>query len=641
MTLVKQTTLMMIVALSIIFICTLVITVNSSRTYFENQLEHNTQDTATALGLSMSKRSSNKMDTTAVLSTVSAVFDRGYFSSILVRNMDGIVLVKRYLKESRSEVPNWFVTLLHLKNEEQSALIMSGWQQIGEVVVKSDATVAYIALWLTAKKIFFLFLLTTVLVILISAFCIKIMFKSLGNLVQQAEDIGKKKFYTLDKLPRLKELRLLSNTMNSMVTKLQGFFTLHIEEIERLNAKANKDSLTGKGNRRYFFQKFNQYLSDEHYFLPGFLFLIDLSGLMEFNQRHGYQEGDQLIVNVSQFLDELFRHKHVFLFVRLDGPSFAVVILEQDRHAIESLLSDVVQKIDLFMKNKDPVLSLSIGVVRCKFSETATALLTLADKLIRTDKKQGVNGFNIEPDNLSKSLLDTQAWRVKIEEAIKKNAFHFYLQPVKSQHDIYHKECFIKLLSNSFEIAASNFFPIVQQYSLGGAIDQLVLQNIVKIKDPLVLAINLSSCTVCDWKRQEQFLLLVRQLTHSSKIKLHFELSEFILTENMTLAVSLIDELVNMGHCVGIDRVGATLIPLTYLKKVNIAYVKLDGSLSVAIETNKLKQGIIKRWIAATKRLDIILIATAIESKGQWSALNQLGILYFQGTYIQSPLLMK
>jgi diguanylate cyclase (GGDEF)-like protein len=643
MTLVKQTILMMVIALTVIFLCTFVITVHHSKTYFEEQLQHNTQDTTTALGLIMSKQSSKQMDATTMLLVISAVFDRGYFSSILVRDMDGNVLVKRYLKDypRAIPVPDWFIQRMHLKNEEASALVMDGWQQKAEVLVRGDATVAYIALWQTTKKLFFLFLLTTLVIIIISAVSIKLMFRPLNRIVQQAKDIGLRNLYTVDKLPKLKELKLLSSAMNSMVTNLQIFFTLQIEEIEQLHVKAYKDSLTGKGNRRYFFQHFNQYLSDENYFLPGFLFLIELSGLVEFNQRHGYQAGDQLIVDVSHFLDELFFSHQVFLVARLDGPSFAVVVIESDKSIMTALLKSIGEKVDELLDHKDNIISCGIGVVRCQFAELPGTLLAKADNLIKAGQTEPKNRYCIEASDLAESLADTEAWRAKIEDAIEKKAFHFYAQPVKSQHAVYHRECFIKLLSGSHEMAARFFFPIVQQYSLGADIDQLVLQEIVKIKSEANFAINLSTCTVGSEEKQDQFLALLKKHSKNSKIILHFEMSESTLTNNMMIAASFIEKLVKLGHVVGLDRVGEHLTSLTYLKKLNVAYIKLDGSLSIAIDKHKLKQDILKRWLGLSKRLGITLIATAVESESQWRALSQLGILYFQGTYIQSPLLLK
>lgn len=637
MTLTKQTTIMMIVALTSIFFCNLIVSVYQSKTYFEEQLIHNTQDTATALGLSISRQLNKSPDTITLLQTISAVFDRGYFNQIYVRDNQGKTLVKRVLNVERHDIPDWFVSLVPIRNDEQSALIMNGWQQMGDVVVQSDSNVAYRALWHTTKKLFFLFLLTTLLIIAISILLINMMFNPLKKIIKQAEDIGKKNLYVVDQLPKLTELKQLAITMNSMVSKLKLFFTLQIEEIEQLRAKAYQDSLTGKGNRRYFFNQLDQYLSDETYFLPGFLFLIKLTGLIEFNQRHGYQQGDQLIIEVSHRLDALFSSHRLFLIARLDGPNFAVVLLEQDKKIISSLANDVSDNVDRFLCEKDKSLSCYIGVVTCHFKDVASGLLSKADKFL--DKAQNQPGIKycVEPDDVNTLPVPNPIWRKNIENAIQNKCFNFYYQPVKNNQDIYHNECFIKLLNDSIEIDASLFFPIVEQYDLGVDIDQLVFQAVSSTKEPSTFAINISASTILNDKNRSQFLSTVKQLTKHAKNRIHFEFSEQTLAKNMPAAMDFIEKLLELGHGVGLDRVGSTLTSLTYLEKLNLTYLKLDGGLSKEIRTNQDKLEMITNWITTSQHLDIVLIATAIETEAQWHPLKELGITYFQGNYIQSP----
>lgn len=214
-------------------------------------------------------------------------------------------------------------------------------------------------------------------------------------------------------------------------------------------------------------------------------------------------------------------------------------------------------------------------------------------------------------------------------------------QPVKYQQEIYHKECFIKLLIGGTEIGANYFFPVVNQYLLGGEIDKLVLQEIATMNESVVFSINISSCTVKEEKLQKMFLALVKKLIQKTNIKIHFELSEFIIVEHMDAAASLIHALGQMGQVVGLDRIGATFMPLDYLKKLNLSFIKLDGSLSVGIEKSKLKQEMIVNWIVTSKHLDLVLVATMVESESQWQTLNQLGVTYFQGNYVHSPILMS
>ncbi|RUQ81780.1 bifunctional diguanylate cyclase/phosphodiesterase [Legionella septentrionalis] len=640
MTLSKQTIIILIAALSTLFLGTFLITVYQAKTYFEEQLERNAQDTATALGLSLSNQFGNVIDKGTMIAKVNAVFDRGYFCVITVRDIKKNTLVSRYLKNEHQRVPYWFIRILNFKNQPKSALIVHGWQQVGEVIVRSDMSLAYEALWQTVKKLFALFLLLTLFITIISVILIKVMFKPLKLIIQQAQDIGRKNFYILETKPKLKELNQLSTAINVMVRKLKHFFSMQIEETERLRAKAYKDNLTGRGNKNYFLQQLKQYLSSEDDFSPGFLVIIEIAGLAEFNAHYSYSEGDEVIKTVSNKLGDILFDKNLFLTVRLDRPSFATIIIERHRENIEAVINEIYIQIEKLVKRFDKSLSCIIAAVKCDFNEDASALLLRADKAINQAKRTRRTHYYIEPEIEAEEIISKEHWHEKIISAIQEEKFNLYSQPVQSPNGIYHKECFIKLADSPREISAREFFPIAEQYNLGLEIDEYVLNQIAHLKKPETFALNLSISTINTEKKQQHFLSLVEKIAKTGKTKLHFEISEVLLDQSMNTAVPFINHLVQLGYTVGLDRVGATIASLEHLKKLNIAYLKLDGSLSKDVEENKFIQDFIIKLVTTCHSLDIIPIATAVENESQFNYLKKLGIAYFQGNYIEPPTLL-
>lgn len=631
----------MVIALVLIFVCTFFIAINHSKGYFEEQLQNNANDSATSLGLSISSKVNSKKDTTLMLSIISATFDRGYFSKISILDNSGKEIVSRFLKDDSQKVPKWFTDLLAIKNPPQSSLIVKGWIQIGKVVVQSDSQVAYLALWDTFQYLFFLFLLVTSLIVILSIISIRIAFKPLTLITKQAEEIGKKNLYTLDRIPNLQELKTLTLTMNSMVVKLKSFFAAQIEEVEKLRSEAYQDGLTGCGNRRYFFSMFTQYLSDASYFLPGYLFLFQVFGLAEFNKKNGYQAGDQIICDIGRILDKIFAHKHKFLLARLDNPSFASVILEQDRDVLASLAEEACENIYQLFKDNGHELSCFVGIVKCKVGDDASNIISEADKLIRSCQSSNKHAYLIKEEDNSLDEYSNNLWQRRVEEAIDKGKFNFYSQPVRSNKKEYHEECYIKLLSGGKEIAASLFFPIVDEFSLGGAIDRLVLNGIIKYSCESNFTINLSDMTVSDIEVQDLFIDIIKDLKKNGEVNLSFEISESTLVENMEKAKLFIDKVNALGCSVGLDRVGTVLTPLSHLSELNLAYLKLDGSLTKNIEKNTVQQDMIIKWVSLVENLEVILIASTIETESQYNFLSKLGVKYFQGNYVQSPKLIS
>jgi diguanylate cyclase (GGDEF)-like protein len=633
----KQMVLLVIWALSIAFVGTFLVTVHQAKNYFQEQLQHNAQDTATSLSLSLSKQFDKQIDSGTMLGKVNVVFDRGYFSKVMVRDNKGAILVDRYLHSEKQVAPSWFMRFVAIENQPHSAFINHGWQQVGDVVVQTDSNLAYIALWKTTKRLFLFFISFTLLICIVSVVLIKLMFRPLKRIVHQAEEIGKRHLITMDKPPRLKEMALLSRTINSMVIKLKQFFDDQITEIEQLRSKVQKDALTGLGNRRYFFRQIDEYLSNEENFSPGFLILIEIIGLPQFNKQFGYHEGDLVLIAVAQLIGNLQQTEKLYLQARLDGPCFAMIVLEQNQPAIDILVATLAEKTIGLLSNIDSQLSYSIGVVQCRFSEMPADLMGRADKAVQSANQQPRLHYYIEPTTLDAESISSEDWKDIIQSAIEKKSFHYYCQPVISDAGIFHQELYIRLVNDGNEVPSIKFFAIAEAYSLEAHIDCIVIQQAFKKKDADPLAINLSASTVQNFENQQRFLTLLRKLSKSSQRFFYFEIRESIFVHNLELAKPFIEAIIELNHAVGLDRVGETLVPFDYLSQINLSYLKLDGSLSKDLDNNELKCDFITNLLRTTRSLDIILIATTIESEAQWSLLKQLGITYFQGNYLRKP----
>ena len=74
------------------------LSVHNSRDYLENQMHNHAQDTATSLGLSIARPLADD-DLALVQTMVDAIFDRGDFVRITVRNADGDVMVQRWHRD--------------------------------------------------------------------------------------------------------------------------------------------------------------------------------------------------------------------------------------------------------------------------------------------------------------------------------------------------------------------------------------------------------------------------------------------------------------------------------------------------------------------------------------------------------------
>ena len=81
MTLYRQLLIFTLVLFLVLFTCTWIIKLQSTRSFLEDQLESHAQDTATSLGLSITPYIAEN-DIVTIETMINVVFDRGYYRTI-------------------------------------------------------------------------------------------------------------------------------------------------------------------------------------------------------------------------------------------------------------------------------------------------------------------------------------------------------------------------------------------------------------------------------------------------------------------------------------------------------------------------------------------------------------------------------
>ncbi len=133
-----------------------------------------------------------------------------------------------------------------------------------------------------------------------------------------------------------------------------------MRELERLSMQ---DGLTSILNRRAFDERFPDEVERAHrQNYPLMLAIIDIDNFKQYNDEHGHQEGDKVLINLAEILRECTRDK-VDMCFRIGGDEFAVLLPQ----ATANQGTEIVQRILLsFVEKSFGTTSLSIGLVSCK-----------------------------------------------------------------------------------------------------------------------------------------------------------------------------------------------------------------------------------------------------------------------------------
>ncbi len=632
MTLTKRLSIGAMVFLLVIFTGTYLVSLHTARNYFIKQLESNAQDTATSLGLSLSQ-SFKKNDMPTMLAMVQAVFDRGYFDRIEVRNIAGKLLILRKKRVDENIAPQWFINLIELPSKPQQALVMSGWQQVGTVLVSSDRAIAYQALWKNAVWLFQWYILFVIITLILVYLFIQSLLRPLKRVEKQAIAISEQEFPIETQIPKAPELRHLTLTMNQMVLKVKSLFAEHLNQTEKLRQQVYLDPLTELSNRRYFLQQLHSLLDNEDEFIPGYVVMLVLEGLDEYNHQHGFQKGDELIQSIAEICKKYWQYPTTVTVARIRGNSFAVIDHELDADKFAKKCREFELGLSQFFSQIETC-EFYMAAIPYFFHQTPSNLLSLLDTAIKKSIETGVPYTHTVHDQV---VFPKQLKSDDILLSIEQKRVSLHWQAVKGVEKTFHHEVFVRLSIDEIdEIGAGYFMPIAQEHRIAYLIDLYVLLEVVKviIHSDETIALNLSRDTLVNNDNADNYLKELNKIPETIRQRIYLEIGEEMVVDHFPAIKAFIMKARKQRIKIGIDRVGMHFASMHYFSELPITYVKLHGSLIQDIEENETKQFFIHHLALTLKTLDIEVIATQVEYEAQWKALQFINVTLGQGRFL-------
>lgn len=165
-----------------------------------------------------------------------------------------------------------------------------------------------------------------------------------------------------------------------------------------LEQQAHTDPLTQLYNRRYFDQTINAWLRDKPSFQPISIAIADIDNFKLFNDTHGHQIGDEVLVAFADILKKFTPNNS--LVARLGGEEFIIALTEQNSQTavkvIEQLRIQIAQTSILTSCNKQLSITASFGI--CQLDTYLKPTIICADKALYAAKKDGRNCVKLYSD---------------------------------------------------------------------------------------------------------------------------------------------------------------------------------------------------------------------------------------------------
>lgn len=408
---------------------------------------------------------------------------------------------------------------------------------------------------------------------------------------------------------------------------------------------ANHDSLTGLGNRRAFNQKFDDLLKTR---MRGALVFIDVNRFKQINDIYGHHVGDKVLIDIAESLTDVVRGHDVVC--RLAGDEFILILTRIAKPDLVTFLDKLSVCLSRRIQvDAGTVCDYTVSIGASVFPEQgndAQKLIVYADMAMYSAKKKGAGHwyiYDLMDDAVSKITHDHDIV-LKIRYAIKFDSLFLVYQPIMNikTQTISHYEVLLRLRDEDDNlISPAIFIPIAEKMGEIRHIDEWVIDHALSsLKDlgdnQSRFAINISAPTLQSENLPE---MLKQYISHYDVDpgRLIVELTETAYIENFQIVLHNLNLIADYGVQVALDDFGVGFSSFTYLKKLPLTYVKLDGSYIRNLTKFEDDQVFVKSLAAMITGFGMKTIAEFVEDGSTLDMLDNLGVTYGQGYFIGKP----
>jgi diguanylate cyclase (GGDEF)-like protein len=450
-----------------------------------------------------------------------------------------------------------------------------------------------------------------------------------------------------------------SNGRNQVVNYGQTVELLREQEVAEtapleLTDTSQCDPLTGLLGRRVLRDRLNHAMarSLRNERLVG-LMLLNVNKFKDINEALGYEAGDAILAQAAANVRDCLRESDTV--VRWGGDEFIVILedLAQVGDA-QQVAEKILDRFALPLKagERESFVSLSVGIATFPAPGCdVDTLLKRADTAMTRAKLWGENSVQVYSSDAPLPPSERLILKNHLREALAQDQLVLEYQP---QVDLITRriigvEALIRWNHPQYgRIEPGRFITLAEETGLIVPIGEWVLRKACAQNrawrdaglPPLKVAVNLSARQLKHPEMVDRVLDIIAE-TGIAPACLDLEITESILIDNMEMNCQGLQTLRQAGVQVSIDDFGTGYSSLGYLTELPADILKMDRSF-----VRRLGQGtagergyaLAESIIHMAHRLQLSVIAEAVETEEQLNDLSAMGCDVAQGYYFHRPL---
>lgn len=421
---------------------------------------------------------------------------------------------------------------------------------------------------------------------------------------------------------------------------------------QELDALRRQDLLTGLFNRNHFAEQLElavKAASNESGSKSSALLMLEPDEFKQITETVGVAAGDLVLSDLATIIRNNIGPNDIA--ARYAGEVFTIIINDSDIGRVkklgEKLLKAVADHV-FDLESQSIATTCSVGIVQItEKSSDSKKVLGHADMACKLVKTSGGNQLHMHTAADEKANNDRDLdWIRKIQQAIEKERFRLVYQPIVSLHaepgERY--EILLRMLDEqNKDIMPSEFLPVAERAGLMPEIDRWVTKQAVKVlatkrntSKNTQLFIKLSNESI----RDQTLLVWISKLLQAARLHgacLVFEASESAVLSALKETKMFINGLKQL-HCeFAIDHVGSETQSFSYLKHLDVKFLKVDGSIIANLMAEEKNRDTLKMITDIARSENKHTIAEHVQDANCLAVLWQSGVNFIQGYYLQKP----
>ena len=404
------------------------------------------------------------------------------------------------------------------------------------------------------------------------------------------------------------------------------------------------DYLTDLPNRKSLYQYYLNLPQDSTIHAM----FLDIDNFKKVNDIHGHNMGDQLLVGIADFLQEVLEGCFI---ARLGGDEFAVLLpgelLAEDVPAIAELLLKRFKEME-FRQDVLSLTSLSIGILLDrKATESLDEILAKCDAAMYHAKNNGKNRYTLY-DQLDSVYERNRRMEEEMENALSSGEFQVFFQPkvnmVTSQ--MYGAEALSRWIHPEDGILVPKMYmDLFEKNGFVVKLDYYIFEEMCRIKSSwknkryahIPVSVNMSRLHLYDREFPDKLENIAKSYgVDISELELEFAERAFI--KDSVELIEMMERLKGKGFQVSIDDFGSGFSALYLLKDLPVNTIKIDQDFVRSCTNDNRGKKVLRSIITMCKDLKMDVVVEGVENKDQVKFMISCGCQVAQGLFYARPL---